>query len=388
MLHQYFTVSVALTVALASFGAQAEVRYRIQDLHGIFPGDAESVAVGINNAGWITGIYSGTGFVYGNGKLEMIPNIDAGKSVVPFAINGRGDVAGLRFTASDGEAAFLYRGGRTIDIGASLQASNSWASDVNDAGHVVGNADGKAFFYDGTRSRFLEASKGYSLLAYGLNDHDVVVGQAQGEGLPTHGQAFVHDTNGFSLLQPELANLRAGNDVNNAEQVLAEGSTIFGGPKSYIYHNGVATAILTPQGAESAIGLDINARGQVVGIIETRAPDGQSRAFVYTDGRAYNLNNFLRPADAANWYLREAVGINDRGEIIGTGIVNGEAHIFLATPVPEASAAALMLCGLGVVVGAARTVRRRAPSTEFPRSKAARQTAQVDGLAGKGVAVQ
>lgn len=365
MLQPCAMISVALTVALASSGAQAEIRYRIQDLHGIFSGDGGSVAVGINNAGWITGIYSGTGFVYGQGRLELIPNIDAGKSVAPFAINGPGDVAGLRFTASDGEAAFLYRGGRTIDIGASLQAANSWASDVNDAGNVVGNAGGKGFFYDGIQSRYIEAPEGYSLLAYGLNDHDVVVGQAQGEGLPTYGQAFVRDATGFSLLQPELANgeyLRVGIDVNNAGQVLVQSSSIFGGAKNYIYHNGIVTEILPPQGAESVNGLDINASGQVVGTIETRAPDGQSRAFVYTDGQSYNLNDFLKPADAANWYLREAVGINDLGEIIGTGIVNGEAHIFLATPVPEVNTATLILCGLGMVAGVARTARRRSTS--------------------------
>lgn len=365
MFQQRFMVSAALIVALASSGAQAEVRYQIQDLHGILLGSESSVALGINNAGWITGIHSGVAFIYDGERLEMIPNIDVGKSVLPSAINGFGDVAGLRNTASDGEAAFLYRRGRSIDIAASLQASGSWASDVNDAGHVVGNADGKGFFYDGTKSRYLEAPEGYTLAAYGLNDHDVVVGQAASLALPTHAQAFMYDATGFSLLQPELPNgeyLLDGVDVNNAGQILAVGLTTSGSLKSYIYHNGVATGILPSQDVGLVGGRDINAGGQVVGTMETRVADGQRSAFVYKNGRVYDLNDFLKPAEAAKWHLWEAVGINDRGEIIGTSIVNGEAHIFLARPVPESSTTVLMLCGLSVVAGVAGTARRRSSS--------------------------
>jgi hypothetical protein len=35
------------------------------------------------------------------------------------------------------------------------------------------------------------------------------------------------------------------------------------------------------------------------------------------------------------WTLQYASGINDHGQIVGTGLVKGQGHAFLLTPVPE-----------------------------------------------------
>jgi hypothetical protein len=43
-----------------------------------------------------------------------------------------------------------------------------------------------------------------------------------------------------------------------------------------------------------------------------------------------NLNALI-PADSG-WYLVFAGGINERGQIAGTGILNGEVRGFLLTP--------------------------------------------------------
>ena len=41
--------------------------------------------------------------------------------------------------------------------------------------------------------------------------------------------------------------------------------------------------------------------------------------------------NTLIPKNSP-WYLQNASSINDAGEIIGWGTINGEVHAFLATP--------------------------------------------------------
>jgi hypothetical protein len=41
--------------------------------------------------------------------------------------------------------------------------------------------------------------------------------------------------------------------------------------------------------------------------------------------------NTLIPKNSP-WYLQNAESINDAGEIVGTGLINGEPHAFLATP--------------------------------------------------------
>jgi hypothetical protein len=43
-----------------------------------------------------------------------------------------------------------------------------------------------------------------------------------------------------------------------------------------------------------------------------------------------DLNDFI-PAGSP-WYLQNASSINDAGEIVGWGTINGEVHAFLATP--------------------------------------------------------
>jgi len=42
--------------------------------------------------------------------------------------------------------------------------------------------------------------------------------------------------------------------------------------------------------------------------------------------------NDLIPAGSP-WYLQNVGSINDAGEIVGFGLLNGEVHAFLATPV-------------------------------------------------------
>ena len=46
--------------------------------------------------------------------------------------------------------------------------------------------------------------------------------------------------------------------------------------------------------------------------------------------------NDLIPADSG-WALQDATGINDAGEIVGDGVIDGQDHAFLLTPIPEPS---------------------------------------------------
>ena len=73
----------------------------------------------------------------------------------------------------------------------------------------------------------------------------------------------------------------------------------------------------------------INNRGEVVGF----SIDGttfNSRALVWQGKVPKDLNDFIRAGSP--WYLQSAASINDAGEIVGWGTINGEVHAFLATP--------------------------------------------------------
>jgi hypothetical protein len=57
---------------------------------------------------------------------------------------------------------------------------------------------------------------------------------------------------------------------------------------------------------------------------------GGCRALLWEDNAPIDLNT-LMPAGSP-WYLQTASSINDAGEIVGWGAINGEVHAFLATP--------------------------------------------------------
>lgn len=58
------------------------------------------------------------------------------------------------------------------------------------------------------------------------------------------------------------------------------------------------------------------------------------RAFLYTDELGMqDLNDLLLPSDRAEWTLHRAFGINDVGQITGSGVIGGQSHAFLLSPI-------------------------------------------------------
>ena len=80
-------------------------------------------------------------------------------------------------------------------------------------------------------------------------------------------------------------------------------------------------------GGSRSVATAINGRGDVVGNV-----DGVL-AFLYEKGSGgmRDLNVFIAPD--SDWVLRSATGINDRGQIAGTGEYRGTLRAFLLTPI-------------------------------------------------------
>jgi probable HAF family extracellular repeat protein len=76
--------------------------------------------------------------------------------------------------------------------------------------------------------------------------------------------------------------------------------------------------------------------------------------------------NDLVGDDTAWTSFLSATGINNRGQIVGTGSIAGETHIFLMTPTPEPSTLAL-LAAAGLTRLALR--RQRNKKTCFGRGR-------------------
>jgi probable HAF family extracellular repeat protein len=81
-------------------------------------------------------------------------------------------------------------------------------------------------------------------------------------------------------------------------------------------------------GGDTSLAQAINSRGDVVGR-STMKDDTEFHAFLYTD-HLIDLNDCIPPGSGI--VLAEATGINDRGQIVCNGMVNGHSHALRLIP--------------------------------------------------------
>jgi probable HAF family extracellular repeat protein len=84
-------------------------------------------------------------------------------------------------------------------------------------------------------------------------------------------------------------------------------------------------------GAISSYARGINNVGQVVGLSYYSPVGNHLHAFVWSPSTGMlDLNNLI-PANSG-WLLQSANAINDQGQIVGLGMLNGQNEAFLLTP--------------------------------------------------------
>ena len=107
-------------------------------------------------------------------------------------------------------------------------------------------------------------------------------------------------------------------------------------------------------GGDDSAAHDINNHGDVVGfsrVLHGTLEHGE-HAFLYSGGIMYDLNDLSERNP--NLFFLDALGINDRGQIIVEGsfdLDNNEVHAFLLTlkdavPTPEPTTLSLLCTGL------------------------------------------
>jgi probable HAF family extracellular repeat protein len=230
---------------------------------------------------------------------------------VALGINGSGQVVGQADPTNGAPAAFLWTpsapSGTMIDLG-TLGGTESLA---------LGNPGSAAFGINGSGQVV-----GYSVTTSG----------AQAAFLWT--PATPNGTSGTMAALPTLSGATAVSayGINDSGQVV--GTT---GSAAFLYSGGKVIDLGSLAGSSGTIVADaINAGGQVVGSSDMRS--GPPHAFLWTPttpngttGTMVDLNTLI---SASKVTLEGASGINDQGQIVGTGLFNNNMHAFLLTPAP------------------------------------------------------
>ncbi len=345
------------------------------------PGYSCIVPTGVNDSGETIGYYSDAGFsnshafVYKPGVGVTPLNIASNPVCLsnPMSnvcgINNTGVITGY-FTDANGiyHVCTMSAAGVTTDLGTIDNSAYLNSICINDSGHVLGSygqevteswgedevepeaflsADGQiqdlnsiseiADYSSSMTRRILEAN--------GINSAGQVVGMA---GL--------YDT-------------ASGDPGLSTDEIGADSLYSYSPAHAFLYTPGNAPVDLgvLPGFDSFSDAMSVNDLGQVVGC-SWRSSDalGDSYcAFLYSDGRMYDLNTLLGGA-TGGWTLTQASEIDNKGDILATGYKSvGQERNYgtlLLTPVPEPSSLAVLL--LGVVALVKNRCIRRAQRTD------------------------
>jgi probable HAF family extracellular repeat protein len=118
------------------------------------------------------------------------------------------------------------------------------------------------------------------------------------------------------------------NAINNAGKVVGYSGTSSGASHAVLWVKGKKIDLGT-LGNDHSVALSINNAGKVVGYSKTSSDN--NHAVLWNNNSIKDLNNLIPPQ--SGWVLNFARDINDKGQIVGSGKINGQTHAFLLTPV-------------------------------------------------------
>lgn len=326
-------LSLLAVLSLAAFSAAQS--YTITDLG---PGQAFAIN-GLGDV--VVQPTSGSSFVWspGGNQLSLIP-LTAGYPTTPYGINNQGLVTGSS-SNGDGFDAALWTNGEPRDLGRLDIVSGCAGTGINASVQVAGYC----FLYGGYTEAFLWSKatglqglgtlQGGASFAQAINRFGQVVGYS-GATANTISYAFIWSkTTGMKNLGKlpgyDSSYAFAINDlgqVAGASQCfhcsLKGHATLWSKTKGSMIDLGVLP------GAPDSFALGLNNLGQVVGVSDNGATNGL-HAFIWSPSTGIlDLNNLI-PANSG-WVLQSANAINDKGQIVGYGVLNGQTEAFLLTP--------------------------------------------------------
>lgn len=308
----------AIIVVLAGTLPAAPLAFHLIDLGTL--GGSSASANSVNATGATAGSRTD---IYGNphaysSTTDLTPPGSAGAQAS--GINNAGQIVGTAYAGSS-PFATIWSG-----TGITTLASASYGMAINASGDVTGQWNGHAFLETaGVMTDLGVLPGGTWTSGYAINASGNIAGYGNtGSGAF---QAFTWSVkSGFTQLKTFGGANSYAFGINDAGKVTGSAQTLAGFMHAFLATNGSLTDIGT-LGGTSSYGYGINNNGSVVGYSFTAA--GDSHGFLYDNGQLYDLNALI---SASGWVITAAYGINNAGQIAGTGLFGGIEHAVLLDP--------------------------------------------------------
>jgi uncharacterized protein (TIGR03437 family) len=378
----FMRLCALLTVLTAS--AFAQPKYTITDL-GTNPTLDGCIATSISPNGTIAGYChlsgqspnsgASQGFIYSGGKMTMLAS--ASGPQVAVGVNDDGTVIGVAAPQGQTFSGALFTGGTSGFFAKGAGSPTNfqqyfWPAGINASGQVAGiqvlslSTSSLSFaqgaIYSPSTGKYTQVpGDAANSLALSINKRGDTAGltfilNLFAFSLSLTGEEWVGST--ASVLPPPSGggNGSAATSVNDQDVSVGASFTSalslgddpltdvsFSNLRAVIWKNLVPTDLNAIIGSRFSLAEGVNNSGAVVGLKGDISPgsfgpvdlllytDSPSyRAFLYDGVKAYDLNNQVN--NIGNWILTTATAINDAGQIVGAGFINGKEHAFLLTP--------------------------------------------------------
>jgi probable HAF family extracellular repeat protein len=199
--------------------------------------------------------------------------------------------------------------------------------------------------------------------AFGLNNLGQVVGTSRNSNPDILTEAYLYD-HGTILPLGDLGGGSTANAINDFSVIVGDAGLSKTGPAhAFVYDAAHGMRDIDGRDASlqslDSVAVDINNAGTIVG--DANRADGSWRAALFDETTGVHFLDDLIPPNSGWDFLFQATDINNLGQIVGTGQIDGESHVFLLTPTPEPASITLALLAAAPILVLARRKRIIAP---------------------------
>jgi probable HAF family extracellular repeat protein len=273
-------------------------------------------------------------------KVEELDTM-GGITAEGFAINASGQIAGTSKLEKDvnGWTNFAVRWTGTSGEVLGTLGGDSDARGINASGQVTGvsrikpGGDQHAVRWTGTKPDDLGTLGGKFSAGMAINDSGQVTGHA---ALPGGNGFIAHAVRWTGKKCEDLGTLGGANSIGMAINASGQvaGESLLKGSNPYAKHavlwKETEPTDLGTLGGTASWATDINAAGDIVGMSRITG-DADIHPFLYTGRKMYDLTELIMPSSGVTRLWIE--GINDLGQIIGSGLIGDKSCAVRLDPV-------------------------------------------------------